>query len=162
MPAVVLETTVMRRVQVERVRPDFGTAVSGVLKEHKLSLRAARIRTGIDHVTLSDMASGYVPRMERVVAFARAFRLPVNDWLALAGYERIESPMSQPLNEQEELERAYAILSQVEPTEEELEELADNELFRFRGRDGQPADLDLIKRLFVARNRLRRQAEGRQ
>lgn len=85
MPAV-LETPYVRK----RVRPEFGEAVTRLLQEHELSLRAARIRTGIDHVTISDMASGYVPRLEQLEAFARGFGLNVNEWRELAGYERLD------------------------------------------------------------------------
>jgi transcriptional regulator with XRE-family HTH domain len=84
MRTCLLETTAMRRV-----RSEFGEAVKRVLEEHGLSLRGARIRTGIDHVTLSDMASGYVPRMEKTIQFARGFELDVNEWLELAGYDPI-------------------------------------------------------------------------
>lgn len=74
-------------VTTKRVNPAFGEAVARVLDSHGLSLRAARIRTGIDHVTLSDMRAGYVPRMEKVVQFARGFNLDVNEWLELAGFD---------------------------------------------------------------------------
>lgn len=89
-----LETT---DVTTKRVRPEFGEAVSSVLKEHGLSLRAARIRTGIDHVTLSDMAAGYVPRLEQVERFATGFGLDVNKWRVLAGHPEVSPTDPAPL-----------------------------------------------------------------
>jgi|GEM_PF-6753041 len=58
----------------------------------RLSLRQARMRTGVDIDTLSRMRHGEVPRMDKVVAFARGFELDPNDWLELAGYERLDKP----------------------------------------------------------------------
>lgn len=89
MPVRMLEATT-----VQRVNPAFGDAVRRLLESHGLSLRAARIRTGIDHVTLSDMAAGYVPRVEQVEKLARGFGLDVNQWRELAGYPRVEGDPS--------------------------------------------------------------------
>lgn len=50
-PALLVETTA---VTTKRVRPELGEQVKAVLSKHGLSLRAARIRTGIDHVTLTE------------------------------------------------------------------------------------------------------------
>jgi hypothetical protein len=74
------------------VNEAFKRAVCGELDSRGLSLRQARIRTGIDIDTIGRMRQGDVPRMDKIVAFARGFGLPVNDWLELAGYERIEDP----------------------------------------------------------------------
>jgi hypothetical protein len=68
----------------------FGAAVRHELDSRGLSLRQARIRTGVDIETTSRMRQGEVPRMDKVIAFARGFHLDVNDWLRLAGYEPIE------------------------------------------------------------------------
>lgn len=70
-------------------RPEFGEAVRAVLSERALSLRQQRRFTGIDHVTMADMCEGFVPRMERVLQFARAFDLDENEWLEQAGYGRV-------------------------------------------------------------------------
>jgi hypothetical protein len=72
-----------------------GEAVDRVIREHGLSLRQARIRTGIDIDTLGRMRSGEVVRMDKVVAFARGFRLPVNEWLELYGYEPVEDTAAE-------------------------------------------------------------------
>jgi hypothetical protein len=55
-----------------------------------LSLRAQRALTGIDHDTAAQMRQGVIPRMDKVIQFARAFDQSVNEWLELAGYEPIE------------------------------------------------------------------------
>jgi hypothetical protein len=68
----------------------FGEAVSRVLDERGLSLRAQRALTGIDHDTAAQMRQGVIPRMDKVIQFARAFGQSVNDWLEMAGYEPIE------------------------------------------------------------------------
>jgi transcriptional regulator with XRE-family HTH domain len=79
---------------MKRVRPEFGERVKAELEKRGLSLRAARIRTGIDHVTLSDMAAGYVPRLEQVERFAIGFGLPINEWRLLAGFEPVDPDVS--------------------------------------------------------------------
>src|SRR3954452_16931856 len=68
----------------------FGEAVCRVLDERGLSLRAQRALTGIDHDTASQMRQGVVPRMDKVIQFARALGQNVNEWLELAGYQPIE------------------------------------------------------------------------
>lgn len=72
----------------------FGAAVREVLEEHGLTFRGQRMRTGLNHVTVSNMAKGIVPSMETVIAFAHGFSLDVNEWLERAGYEPIQSPAS--------------------------------------------------------------------
>lgn len=74
---------------MERVSKQFGDAVSRVLLERKASLRGQRRLTGIDHATMSDMKAGVIPRMDKVIDFARGLGLDVNEWLALANYEPI-------------------------------------------------------------------------
>lgn len=71
--------------------PAFGTAVKAVLHERGLSLRGQRLHTGIDHMTMKEMADGLPPRLEKVEQFARAFELDVNEWRALAGYDRVDA-----------------------------------------------------------------------
>src|SRR5437867_2465635 len=68
----------------------FGEAVCRVLDERGLSLRAQRTLTGIDYDTAARMRQGVVPRMDKVIQFARAFGRSVNEWLTLAGYDPIE------------------------------------------------------------------------
>lgn len=71
------------------MQPQFGAAVTRLLAEQGLSQRAASYRTGIDRFTLADMQKGVVPRMEKVLEFARAFDQDENQWLELAGFERV-------------------------------------------------------------------------
>lgn len=68
----------------------FGAAVCHVLDERGLSVHTQRARTGIDHDTVARMRNGIVPRMDKVIQFARAFGRSVNEWLELAGYDPIE------------------------------------------------------------------------
>ena len=65
-----------------------------MVEEHGLTFRGQRIRTGLNHVTVGDMASGIVPSLDTVEKFARGFGLDVNEWRALAGYERVEDDPS--------------------------------------------------------------------
>jgi hypothetical protein len=138
--------------------------VRAVLEKHGQTLRGADRRTNVNHVTLSNMSLGQVPEMESVVKFARGFGEPINDALVLAGYERIEetAPMSQPLTEQEILERAFKIADSIVPTPEEEAELEGFELMRYQGANGGPHTLERVKKLLIASNRIRRQAEGRE
>jgi hypothetical protein len=77
----------------ERVNEAFRDAVLRVFEQHgRPSLQSARIRTGIDHDTLSRMKKGDVPRIDKVIDFARGFRLNVNEWLELAGYPPVIEP----------------------------------------------------------------------
>ena len=69
-------------------------AVKRILAEHNLSLRGQRARTGIDHVTMLGMTNGIVPNEGTIIRFARGFGLDINEWLELAGYERL--PESGP------------------------------------------------------------------
>jgi transcriptional regulator with XRE-family HTH domain len=62
-------------------------AVRAALDARGLSLRGAMLKTGLDHVTIAKMASGFVPRMETVVRFARGLGLEETEWLRRAGYE---------------------------------------------------------------------------
>ncbi|MDO8732117.1 MAG: hypothetical protein Q7L55_06040, partial [Actinomycetota bacterium] len=71
-----------------------GSAVRLVLEKHGLGYRAQERRTRLDHVTVSRMASGYVPSMPTVIQFAQGFGLDVNEWLELAGYPRIEPSLT--------------------------------------------------------------------
>jgi transcriptional regulator with XRE-family HTH domain len=86
MPALLVNTAPVRRIN-----PEFGEWVTRLFQEHGLSLRAARIRTGIDHVTLSDMAAGYVPRLEQVERLADGFGLDVNEVRERAGYPPVRT-----------------------------------------------------------------------
>lgn len=82
---------VMIQVAHVRISQQFGEAVTQLLKDQgNLSLQGARLRTGIDHNTLSRMKQGEVPRVDKVLDFARGFGLDVNEWLELAGYEPVE------------------------------------------------------------------------
>ena len=56
----------------------------------KLSLRQARMRTGIDTDTLGRMRQGDVPKIDKVIAYARGFEEDVNAALRLAGYDPVE------------------------------------------------------------------------
>ena len=69
-----------------------------VLEKHGLGYRAQERRTRLDHVTVSRMASGYVPSMPTVAQFARAFDLDVNEWLELAGYPRIKPSLPDAID----------------------------------------------------------------
>ena len=68
----------------------FGEAVSRLLDERGLSLRAQRLWTGIDHDTAALMRQGVVPRMDKVIQFAQGLGLEINEWLVLAGYDPLE------------------------------------------------------------------------
>src|SRR5687767_9083194 len=64
--------------------------VVAVLAKHGgLSLRQARIRTGIDIDTLSRMKQGDRVRMDKIILFAQGFREEVNEGLQRAGYDPI-------------------------------------------------------------------------
>lgn len=76
---------------MSHLRPDFGEAVRRLLDGRGLSLRQARIRTGIDIDTIGRMRSGERVRMDKVVDFARGFGQNPNDWLELAGYPRLDT-----------------------------------------------------------------------
>lgn len=76
---------------MRKLQPQFGDAIARVLQEHGLSQRAASHQTGIDRFTLADMLKGVVPKMEKVLQFARAFNLDEYEWLELAGYDAAES-----------------------------------------------------------------------
>jgi hypothetical protein len=71
-----------------------------LLDDRGMSLRQARIRTGVDIDTLGRMRSGDVPRMDKVIEFARGFGQDANLWLELAGYQRVESLPSESPAEQ--------------------------------------------------------------
>ncbi len=81
---------------MKKVLPQFGEAVSRVLKEHGLSDRAAQFRTGIDRITLASMRSGYQVSLEKVEQFALAFGLDVNEWRALGGYQPLPGAARPP------------------------------------------------------------------
>lgn len=68
---------------------ELAEAVKRILAEHGLSLRGQRARTGIDHVTVLGMTNGIVPNEGTIIRFARGFGLDINEWLELAGYERL-------------------------------------------------------------------------
>jgi len=72
-------------------KPEFGEAVRRVLQEHGLTLRAQRIRTGIDHTTMKSMCDGLPGRLEKIEQFARAFNLDVNEWRKLAGFDPVDA-----------------------------------------------------------------------
>ena len=75
-----------------RVDPQFGEMVRRVFDAHgKLSLEQARLKTKVDHQTLNRMKKGEVPRVDKVEAFAMGFKLDVNEWRQLAGYDPVES-----------------------------------------------------------------------
>jgi transcriptional regulator with XRE-family HTH domain len=140
---------------------DFADAVKRLLGRE--SQRGVARRTGVSHTRISDMAFGVVPSYRLLERFANALELPPRDRQELfrvAGYERTAT-MSQPLNEQELLERAFEVAGNIVPTAEEEAELEGVELFGYHGPNVSPHDLQLIKRLLVARNRLRKQAEER-
>jgi hypothetical protein len=74
---------------MRKLQPSFGAAVTRVLQERGLSQRSASYQTGIDRFTLADMQRGVVPKMEKVLQFARSFGLDENEWLELSGYGRV-------------------------------------------------------------------------
>lgn len=70
-----------------RIDPEFGLAVKALLERRRLSIRQARMDTGINHATLHEMTHGIVPGTpQTVVAFARGLDEDPNEWLARAGY----------------------------------------------------------------------------
>lgn len=69
------------------VKPQFRDLV--VKTMGSLSLRQGYIRTGIDTDTLSRMKQGDVPRLDKLIAFARGFALDVNEVFLAAGEEPI-------------------------------------------------------------------------
>ena len=85
----------MTLIAMPLINEAFGAAVRRELDARGLSLRQARIRTGLDIDTLGRMRSGEVTRMDKVIAFARGFHLDVNEWLALAGYAPVEPSVEQ-------------------------------------------------------------------
>jgi plasmid maintenance system antidote protein VapI len=64
----------------------LAAAARQVLRERGLSLRAAAALTGLNHVTIRNMARGVPARPETVLRFARGLGLPPAEWLALAGH----------------------------------------------------------------------------
>lgn len=72
----------------------FAAAVKRVIKEHGATYRSQRARTRVPHSTIVGWMQGIPPSMGGVIAFARGFGLDVNEWLELAGYERLEEATS--------------------------------------------------------------------
>lgn len=93
----VLETTAVRRIP-ERINLEFGAWVKSLRLARGLSLRAARIRTGIDHVSLSGIEDGYVPRIEQVLKLAEGYEIEPNEALERAGYARIRPSVDEALD----------------------------------------------------------------
>lgn len=77
-----------------KVNDKFGQAVRDLIEKHNLSLRGAALKAGLDHVTVSKMASGYPPQREIVMRWARGFNEDARDWLEFAGYERDDTGLS--------------------------------------------------------------------
>jgi transcriptional regulator with XRE-family HTH domain len=67
----------------------FGEAVSELLDSRGLSLRAAALKTGVDHTTISQMRTGMVPKKGIIIDWAVGLGEDINHWLTLAGYEPI-------------------------------------------------------------------------
>jgi transcriptional regulator with XRE-family HTH domain len=67
----------------------FGEAVSELLDARGLSLRAAALKTGVDHTTISQMRSGMIPKKGIIIDWAVGLGEEINHWLKLAGYEPI-------------------------------------------------------------------------
>lgn len=73
--------------------PEFGTAVRQELDQRGLSLRSQRRYTGINHMSMHEWVSGFPPaHIDQILVFCRAFGLPANEWLELAGFEPIWNP----------------------------------------------------------------------
>lgn len=127
--------------------PAFGDAVKAVLEAHGLSLRSQRIRTGIDHMTMKDMADGLRPRLEKVEQFARAFGLDVNEWRRIAGYEPIPPPADVGI-----LAKAIISTHQAQTASLELEYEPDLENVRIVGYEGRvtPEDRELALKVLRA------------
>lgn len=73
-----------------RISEPFGAAVREVLDARGMSRRGAMTRTGLDHATISKMASGFIPRSETVIRWAQGMGLDPNEWLEKAEYARLE------------------------------------------------------------------------
>jgi hypothetical protein len=174
-----------------RINDEWRAAVRRVLDEHKLSLRGAMLRTGIDHVTIGKMATGYVPRSETVMRFAQGFGLNIREWLLLAGYEPIEdqapgenapppayreSPMvksarelvemfQETLVELEEQNKPTAAIPRILDAAPELTYESDLEGLDIRGAKGAedipPGDADELNRILRAFRSEQRKRQGR-
>ena len=77
----------------ERINEAFGAWVRDLMDSRTLSLRQTRNRTGVDIDTISRMRSNEVPRVDKVIDFARGFGEDINVALKLAGYPPIHSPV---------------------------------------------------------------------
>lgn len=72
-----------------KVSEKFGAAVRELLDSRGLTLRAASLKTGVDHTTIKQMRDGLVPKKGIVIDFAQGMDENINHWLELAGYEPI-------------------------------------------------------------------------
>lgn len=81
-------------------RPEFGRRVEEVLKEHGLSQRAQKTRTGIDHGIVGEWIDGWTPgHMDNIVKWVEGFGLDLNEWLVLAGFPPLPKSGVQVLME---------------------------------------------------------------
>jgi len=67
--------------------PEFGRAVTALLDERGLSLRAAEERTGVSYGTIQKMRRGHVPKFALLQRFIAGLELDAETWRTLAGYE---------------------------------------------------------------------------
>lgn len=88
------------------VKPQFRDLVLATMGA--LSLRQGYIRTGIDTDTLSRMKQGDVPRLDKLIAFARGFELDVNQVFEAAGEEPIITAPTGYAHYIENLPRVFA------------------------------------------------------
>src|SRR5688500_18654429 len=96
------------------LRQRLAEETARVLRERGLTINAASIRLGIERQTLTRMHNGLPPRLEVVERFARGLELDVNDWRALAGYDRLETPVGETPAERlgialDDLRRRYGL-----------------------------------------------------
>jgi hypothetical protein len=136
----------------DRINRAFGEAVSRFLDERNLSHRQTRIRTGIDIDTVGRMRAGDVPRIDKVIDFARGFDEPINKWLELAGYPPIK-------DDRPPLERIREAAQELtyEP------EMDDITLGGWDGaQDIPPEDLELMQRYYRALLAEKRRQQGRE
>jgi hypothetical protein len=141
-----------------RVNPEFARRVCEELDRRGLSLRQARIRTGVDIDTIGRMRAGDVPRIDKVIDFARGFGFSINEWLELAGYEPI-----LPASMDEAVEATMHVASrETDPPDTRYEpDPAELDYIRgYRGLEGlSENDLRIVARVFrkVADARAKRQ-----
>ena len=75
-----------------------GRMIEKLLADRGLTYRGAEAKTGVNYNTVSRVAQGYSAEMESVVRLAQGLGQPVNEWLALFGYEPVEPSGSEILD----------------------------------------------------------------